>query len=44
MTSIGNLPPLLQKERIIAIGIEGSANKIGIGIVYFKLRNCHMIF
>jgi N6-L-threonylcarbamoyladenine synthase len=33
---IGNLPPLLQKEVVIAIGIEGSANKIGAGIVRYK--------
>jgi N6-L-threonylcarbamoyladenine synthase len=32
---IGNLPPLNGKETIIAIGIEGSANKIGIGIVRY---------
>lgn len=32
---IGNLSPLLQKETVIALGIEGSANKIGIGIIRF---------
>jgi N6-L-threonylcarbamoyladenine synthase len=33
---IGNLPPLLGKNHIIAIGIEGSANKIGVGIIRYK--------
>ncbi len=34
---IGNLPPIINKDVIIAIGIEGSANKIGVGIVkYFN--------
>lgn len=32
---IGNLPPLNGKSHIIAIGIEGSANKIGVGIVRY---------
>lgn len=32
---IGNLPPLLQKDNIIAIGLEGSANKIGVGIIQY---------
>lgn len=33
--NIGNLPPLLAKAHVIALGIEGSANKIGVGIVRF---------
>ena len=37
MTWIGNLPILNKKEPLIALGIEGSANKIGIGIIrYFN--------
>jgi N6-L-threonylcarbamoyladenine synthase len=31
----GNLPPLNGKETVIALGIEGSANKIGVGIVRY---------
>ena len=31
----GNLPPLLQKDVVIALGIEGSANKIGVGVVRY---------
>ena len=34
--NIGNLKPLLQQENVIAIGIEGSANKIGVGIVRYR--------
>lgn len=34
--NIGNVPPLLKKERVVALGIEGSANKIGVGIVLFE--------
>ena len=30
----GNLPPL-NKSKIIALGIEGSANKIGVGIIRY---------
>ena len=33
---IGNLPPLLEKDYILALGIEGSANKIGVGIVRYR--------
>ena len=33
---IGNLPPLLDKDVIIALGIEGSANKIGVGILKYE--------
>jgi N6-L-threonylcarbamoyladenine synthase len=33
---IGNSPPLLGKTNIIALGIEGSANKIGVGIIRYK--------
>ena len=32
---IGNLPHLLEKPVVVAIGIEGSANKIGVGIIRF---------
>ena len=32
---IGNLPPLNGKEVVYALGIEGSANKIGVGIVRY---------
>ena len=32
---IGNLPHLLEKPVVVAIGIEGSANKIGVGIVRY---------
>jgi len=32
---IGNLSPLLDKDTVIALGIEGSANKIGVGIVRY---------
>ena len=34
--NIGNLPPLNGKVSIIAIGIEGSANKIGVGIIRYS--------
>lgn len=33
---IGNVPFLNQKEVIIAIGIEGSANKIGVGVIRYS--------
>lgn len=33
---IGNLPPLNTTERIICLGIEGSANKVGVGIVLYE--------
>jgi hypothetical protein len=29
---IGNLLPVIDKERILALGVEGSANKIGVGM------------
>ena len=29
---IGNLPPTINKDIVIALGIEGSANKIGVGM------------
>lgn len=32
---IGNLPTLLKKDVVIALGIEGSANKIGVGIIRY---------
>jgi N6-L-threonylcarbamoyladenine synthase len=35
--NIGNLPPLNQgKKDFYALGIEGSANKIGVGIVCYE--------
>jgi len=33
---IGNLPVVLQQEDVIALGIEGSANKVGVGIVRYS--------
>ena len=33
---IGNLPPINNKDVVIALGIEGSANKIGVGIVIYR--------
>ena len=33
---IGNESPLNTKETIIALGIEGSANKIGVGIIRYS--------
>ena len=33
---IGNLSPKLDKKYILALGIEGSANKIGVGIVRYR--------
>ena len=35
---IGNLPPLIDRK-LIAIGIEGSANKVGVGIVRYENGN-----
>jgi hypothetical protein len=35
LTDIGNLRPLNPKETVIAVGIEGSANKVGVGIVRY---------
>lgn len=32
---IGNLPVTLDKDVVIALGIEGSANKIGVGVVRY---------
>jgi hypothetical protein len=32
---IGNLPPVNAMDRILALGIEGSANKIGVGLFFF---------
>lgn len=34
--NIGNLPPILTNNRIIALGIEGSANKIGVGVLLYE--------
>lgn len=36
MTEIGNLPPTLSKNFVLALGIEGSANKIGVGVVRYR--------
>ncbi len=33
---IGNLPPLLDRPRVLALGIEGSANKVGVGVVLYE--------
>jgi len=33
---IGNLSPLLEKDVIYALGIEGSANKVGVGLVKYS--------
>lgn len=33
---IGNLPPVNGKDVVIALGIEGSANKIGVGVVIYR--------
>lgn len=33
---IGNVDYVIQKEVVIAIGIEGSANKVGVGIVRYS--------
>jgi N6-L-threonylcarbamoyladenine synthase len=40
---IGNLPPLDGRERLIVIGIEGSANKIGVGIVKYEHGNYEIL-
>ena len=40
---IGNLPPLLEKNVVIALGIEGSANKIGVGIVIYRNENYEIL-
>lgn len=36
--NIGNLPPTLDSELIYALGIEGSANKIGVGVVRYMKK------
>jgi N6-L-threonylcarbamoyladenine synthase len=36
MANIGNLPPTLNRAEVLALGIEGSANKIGVGIVRYR--------
>lgn len=33
---IGNFPPVLDKDVVIALGIEGSANKIGVGLIRYR--------
>jgi N6-L-threonylcarbamoyladenine synthase len=35
LTEIGNLRPL-ENGKIIALGIEGSANKVGVGIIRYE--------
>ena len=35
---LGNLPPVLVADEIYALGIEGSANKIGVGVVRYRRR------
>lgn len=40
---IGNLPPLNGKEVVVALGIEGSANKIGVGIVIYREGNYEIL-
>ncbi len=37
----GNVPPI-RGERAVALGIEGSANKIGVGIVKYE-NGCYEI-
>ena len=32
---LGNLPHVVKKDVVIALGIEGSANKVGVGIVKY---------
>lgn len=34
---IGNLEPIVKKSKILALGIEGSANKIGVGKLGFVI-------
>ena len=34
--NIGNVSPVLKKDPLICIGIEGSANKIGVGILCYR--------
>jgi len=36
MSYIGNIPVLNKKDKVIALGIEGSANKIGVGIIVYE--------
>jgi N6-L-threonylcarbamoyladenine synthase len=44
MFDIGNLPPVLVKPTMVALGIEGSANKIGVGIIrYTASSGCYDI-
>ena len=43
MAFLGNLPPMIVKSEngkpLIAIGIEGSANKVGVGVVRYTAEN-----
>ena len=39
---IGNLPPLIDRK-LIAIGIEGSANKVGVGIIKYEFGNYEIL-
>lgn len=43
MLDIGNLPPILNKPVVIALGIEGSANKIGVGIIKYQNGNYEIL-
>lgn len=36
MIGIGNLPSIVKKDVIISLGIEGSANKIGVGVIRYQ--------
>ena len=36
---VDNLPPLRADETVVALGIEGSANKVGVGIVRYDGRS-----
>jgi hypothetical protein len=40
---IGNVPILLDKNVVIALGIEGSANKVGVGIVKYSNGNYEIL-
>lgn len=39
MFLVDNLPPLRADETVVALGIEGSANKVGVGIVRYDGRS-----
>ena len=46
LMEIGNLSPIIEKDRIVAVGIEGSANKIGVGmnVIYITCVFLHINF